>query len=549
MIGEPDLVTLLYRADWTRLSLSGEVYHTTDRGLRFRQVSARFPGWRRSVDGVPEGVREFRGRLLIAPGGRYRVETDRQPEPEPADFRSWDLGFYELYPGAGVHTWLPQPYAGMLRPVELLAGFVLRVREPLTVSGREAFDVVATPRPWDATKVAPLDRVEVVVDAGTGILLRREEIFEGQRLSLTELTDVRFGPLDPEDEALFQPGADDSDDDQESATADAAGSISDTAGWMAAKTAVNATGAVLGTAVRLSARSHSASASDDPEGQLPRDEPFPAEWPAEGAPAASPISDELLHALYRSDSASFTGTLHIWTDADPLTDWLRSAGSRSGWGGAALLAGAVLDQAGSTHRAWRVRIGSGGRYRVDYLVDPKKSQPVTAACDGEQRWRVYRDRVAVGPAVPVDREISDMVGASPLLGRHLAGETEVTFGGRRAFAVHVGDSEHRRVIVDAELGILLLTVTRMNGKPMFRCEFRDVVPVAASGDDDGAFRVDIPPGMRVVRERGDLLDKVDAPESMKTVLRSAGEAARVAGTGAAAAKSFLDSLRGSRTGR
>jgi hypothetical protein len=564
MTGEPDLVTLLYRADWTTLSLTAEVHDTTDWGLRYRQARAHLPRWLGSDDEVPvpEGVGEFRGRLLVAPGGRYRVETDRRDDPEHADPEP-----AEFDPGAGVHTRLTDPYAAMLRPVELLTGFVLLVREPLTVSGREAFDVVATPRPRGAAKMEPpLDRVEVVVDAGAGILLRREETFEGQRLRLTELTDVRFGPLAPEDAGLFPPGTDDSDDERKSAAADAAGRAFDSTGWMAARTAVNAAGAVLGTAVRLSPRRHSADADGDRESQMPRDEPFPAGWPAEDAPAASPISDELLHVLYRSGSALFTGTLHYWADADVLADWFRSAGGRSGWGGAAMLPEAVIDRSGSTHQVWRVRIGSGGRYRVDYLVSPgKKRKPVTAACDGEQRWRVYRDRVAVGPAVPVDREISNMVDASPLLGYDLAGETEVTFGGRRAFAVHVAESEHQRadsptvpvpgalpgarVIVDAELGTLLLTVTRLNGKFAFRCEFRDVVPVAASGDDDGAFRVDIPPGMRVVRERGDLLDEAGAPESVKTVLRSAGDAARVAGTGVAAAKSFLDSLRGPRPER
>ncbi|HEX8005434.1 MAG TPA: hypothetical protein VF482_03300, partial [Trebonia sp.] len=33
MIGERELVALLYRADWTRLSLSGEVYGSDERVL------------------------------------------------------------------------------------------------------------------------------------------------------------------------------------------------------------------------------------------------------------------------------------------------------------------------------------------------------------------------------------------------------------------------------------------------------------------------------------------------------------------------------------
>src|SRR4029077_6476993 len=51
------------------------------------------------------------------------------------------------------------------------------------------------------------DRVELIVDAETGILLRREETFEGQVLTLFELTTVTMSPPEADDPARFAPPA------------------------------------------------------------------------------------------------------------------------------------------------------------------------------------------------------------------------------------------------------------------------------------------------------------------------------------------------------
>src|ERR1035441_2350500 len=86
-IGLPALVALVYRADWTRLRLSGTVYTWHDLALRNRmsQVQATgepLPGlfgrWLRSAqsgqpqsgpDPEPDGVTG--GRVLFAPGGHW----------------------------------------------------------------------------------------------------------------------------------------------------------------------------------------------------------------------------------------------------------------------------------------------------------------------------------------------------------------------------------------------------------------------------------------------------------------------------------------------
>ena len=108
--------------------------------------------------------------------------------------------------------------ARLLRPSWLLTGFTLEPGEPVTASGRDALRVAATPRQGIRGRPSAgpraLDRVEVVVDAELGILLRLEEILDGRTLRVTELTDVRVGPAPAGDDAWCQPpGGWDSVDD------------------------------------------------------------------------------------------------------------------------------------------------------------------------------------------------------------------------------------------------------------------------------------------------------------------------------------------------
>jgi hypothetical protein len=76
MAGLRNVIGLLYRADWTRLSLSAELRSETDREplprlsreLRSRWFRA-WP-WQRQDNGRYAGG----GALLIGPGGRWRLE-------------------------------------------------------------------------------------------------------------------------------------------------------------------------------------------------------------------------------------------------------------------------------------------------------------------------------------------------------------------------------------------------------------------------------------------------------------------------------------------
>jgi hypothetical protein len=392
MATERELVALLHRAGWKQLSLTADMNAMFDFDLQLRQVNGHAPPPPDAADmnhGTLRGIHRLRGRLVIAPGGRYRVAPT-----EPADSDDEPV-LGSLGPDA------------LLYPVHLLSGYTLASHELVTMAGRDAFEVVATPRPWRASRSTPLDRIEAVVDAETGILLRRADVFAGQTLQLAELSQVRFGALDAADTAGF---ADDGDSecDEGDSSGGLGGHLFDDPGWKAVKAAANAAGAVFGTAVRHVPHDRSADAgtgapggraAGDADAAMPTDEPFGVGTPA----AADVISDELPYAMYRSGTAPFTGVLHRWTDMGALLDWLRSGANRRGWDGVGAFAGAVGDRMGTQHQVWRVQTGGGNRYRIDYVRSAQKGRPPrTMACDGEQRWRVYENRVTVGPAGPAE---------------------------------------------------------------------------------------------------------------------------------------------------
>src|SRR5262249_13164316 len=104
----------------------------------------------------------------------------------------------------------PPPMASLLQPSWLLTGFTLAAGGALAGSGPGALRVTAAPgldRPDEAgAGRRRVDRVEIIVDAELGILLRHEEIGDGSPLRVTELTDVRIDPDPPGDDAWSPPG-------------------------------------------------------------------------------------------------------------------------------------------------------------------------------------------------------------------------------------------------------------------------------------------------------------------------------------------------------
>jgi hypothetical protein len=163
-----DLVALMYRADWTALSLAAEVAEFEDFSAYMRMTQPSRPDWmprtgpcqrgwpgrpadrQRSephrddaggdepgVDAEPAdedlgqsgAVREQRLRLLLGPGGRFRTEADSS------------RGSDSRLPPAG------PPCPELLCPAWLPASFELEFAGPAVCAGRPAHRVIGRPRP------------------------------------------------------------------------------------------------------------------------------------------------------------------------------------------------------------------------------------------------------------------------------------------------------------------------------------------------------------------------------------------------------------------
>ena len=105
------------------------------------------------------------------------------------------------------------PVPELLCPSCLLGGYTLEELGPVTVAGRDAIAVAATPRRdvlisvlghRSHDRISP-DRIEVAADAELGILLRRIETSGGELVTVTELTDVTMNPPQAADPARFAP--------------------------------------------------------------------------------------------------------------------------------------------------------------------------------------------------------------------------------------------------------------------------------------------------------------------------------------------------------
>ena len=188
MAGLPEVIGLLYRADWTRLSLSAELRSETDREPLPRLSREGWPRWHRAWPGQRQDNGRYvgRGALLIGPGGRWRRECSvpgRAAEGEAAEGNDGERGWSWRPPEVGGPPGLPVKVGGAYPPVPelfcpscLLGGSTLEVLGPVTVAGRDAIAVAATPRRdvlGSGSAERPYDRIEVAVDAELGILLRR----------------------------------------------------------------------------------------------------------------------------------------------------------------------------------------------------------------------------------------------------------------------------------------------------------------------------------------------------------------------------------------
>jgi hypothetical protein len=578
MTDAPDLVVLLYRADWTRLSLAAEVSHTIDHDLDALRSGTGASGaawlwgpphgprpvagsgrrarptgneWETATD--LQGTETSRSTLLIAPGGRCRYQGHGFASGCDGD-RSWQEFEEEgrLVEMAGGPR---PPLARLLRPSWLLNGYTLEILGSATTLGRAGLRVVAAPRRSLRDAVTrwyqPVDRVEVIVDAELGILLRHEEIFQGKPLSLTELVSVSFNPVEAADDAQFQPPS-----GWEAAEKNAEPPSPSGPGWEVTKLVTGLAAKGIGAWFK--------SSRFDPFGQATREEPDAAMPEDEPMPSGGPVSDEVLHLLYESESRQAPGieaTLHSWADAAAwlsiFPDQLRQAGI----GGFGSLVDAADLRISAEHEVSRLRISGPDRYRIDYVLRAGKSSLKGIVCDGQRRWRILDEEASVGPAEPAPlasplSQIANLFDPSWLLESRLTGGTETVIGGRRGYRLGVASHDPPavtsgymwyqsmlspdEVVVDAELGFLLCSTSHAGPRVFVREELRDVI-TAYSGEP-GDFQPDLPPGMPVVEEKPDH----DAPPGPVNVPRAlAGAFARKAAKDAqSAVQGLVDFIRG-----
>jgi hypothetical protein len=571
------VIGLLYRADWTRLSLSCEVRCESDRDLALSLLRAtRSPGvrvepvmrpkaggdgsqqaWEEVPDEELGGHHSGRARLLVAPGGRYRQEWADQPSGQVRG-SDGERGWMWCRPDLAPPPWVPvaaglePPFPELFCPSELLSGLTLEMPGPVTACGRDALAVVATPRA-DIGHVPRLrsvlfDRLEMIVDAELGILLRREETFEGQQLSLTELTSVVFDPAEAADSTRFAapPGSHISQDIGESLRQTFSGP-----GWERAKTAAGLAAGGLGAVIRFAPRRP--GHEDNLQAAMPPTEPA-----ADDGGDRTPVPDDVLYLLYRSGASPvFAAMLHEWHDSAAMAARVPDSARAAGHGGVGYLLDAVDAAAGGkpvVHTVARLLLGGRDKYRVDYLSSAGRNNPKTIACDGQHRWRAFAAQTMVGPASPLPDDIANLVDSSWLLHGRLAGGKEISYRGRRAYQLGVawGDRDWpvrpllffpADAIVDAELGCLLRLISYAGDRPASWWELRDI---GAGTSEPGEFRLPVPPDGRTVQETGNpLIDGAAVmPGAAGYAVRTGVDVARHTSGAAAAAKSFLDELRG-----
>ena len=572
-----ELVPLLYRADWRRLSLAATVSQRRDRAVDWQlrqELAAERRQWLSAEGWLPrlpemseqrEGEDHSEHLVLLAPGGRYRV-TDRDGDVTAVcdGVHRWTLirGRAGQHPADDPGTEL----RGLLTPRWLLASYSLRLAGSAEVSGRPAHRVIGTPRLASfraaSSKYRALQRVEVLVDAELGILLRSEQVAGGRTLAVAELSDVVAGPPETADPAAFavpdRPGILDKPLFGEARL--------NGPGWQAAGAAADAAAAAMGFAARHAPWRAPGRVPGDPEATMP---PGASARPDLGI-AGQHVSDELIADLQRTGrpAPAFSAELHQWSDWDVLADLVHSLGDRlppalqgilgpdALWDGV----GERLRARGTQHRTARLRLQPPGSYRIDYLSGDWRTRCRGIACDGEQTRRLFSDRVAVGPARPLADDFASVADPAWLLaGWRLSAGGAVTVAGRPGLRVvaepaRAGQADaathlHRffsliEAVLDPDLGIALRLTSYSGDRPATRAELRNVAAhegAAAAGQS--VFGAGAGRGLRAVADSiGPLADR-DVPPALKTAGTAAATSAGIAAAGAVALTGWLEKHR------
>ena len=568
-----DLVVLLYRANWTQLSLSGNLTRRVDRAAI---TSPRAPSERNSGTGPtgtgptgtgptgtgPTGTGEPRWKettstVLVAPGGRFRVENqerDGQRDVTVCDGEScWRLlGDWAERREAGLGD---PALAELLDPSWLLAMYVLDETGSVEADGRTACAATATPRAVGQRGNQP-DRIDVLVDAELGILLRLEARRGGRLIEAVALGSVTMHPDRVLDLTQFSPPPGTTPTDPASAVAEF-GQLKGPLGQVVG-TAADLTSAALGFAVRHGPRP--AAAAPAP--------PMPVSAPEAETAGSEPLTSDEINLLHRTGlpSQNFSAEVRHWTDGELMLEWAQQVRSSmrqpftrqpfTGILGPDSVWTALGERvAGIAYRTARLRLALPGRYRIDYLSGNWQSK-LAIACDGGRLQTRYSNRMVTGPAEPLEDDWARLADPAWLLesGWQLSPAGETTVGGRQGLlawadarpgpdsSVLYPDSwyphgaavpfDQIAVIIDAELGILLRYLGYLKGRPAVCFELHDVQPCSAA--DAADFSIEIPPGTRVI-ESSSPLAHLDLQRPVNAV-KAAGA---IGMAGAAAVSSWL----------
>lgn len=555
----PELVALLYRADWRRLSLSARATQRRDGDVHRRLRSLARAEWDHELGPIPGFLRprddslhdgpewpETQVHILLARGGRYRVSHDDRDPARVCDGES----DWQIFDGRALRIPVPgPPFRGLLRPRWLLACYELRITRTTKAAGRPAHQVTATPRALTTSTGAGdyhlLDRVEVLVDAELGILLRSELILGGRTLELTELHDVVTDPPQAADQELFRPPPGMPREEHEVPST----FVPRGSGWQAAATVAGAAGSAMGFVVRHAPRRPPRPAAGDAEPDMPPD----AYQVDPGAADGEPISDELVNLLHRTGlpAQDFAADLHEWTDAETVVgalDAFRASfpqavdgvlGPDQVWEAF----GERARAAGSVHRTGRLVVSMPGRYRIDQLTGDWRPRCRTVACDGEHTRKLYHNRVATGPAAPLRKDLGALADPAWLLDTWvLSVAGRVSAGGRRGYRILARGPEPPsafanaepftliEVIVDAELAVVLRRTQYVGDRPAARSELRDLASPARPAE----FDIHAAPGLREVSDPGGVLADLNLPGPLREAGTAAalGAGSLVAGAGA-----------------
>jgi hypothetical protein len=435
---ERELVGLLYRADWTRLALTGTVrgadwMPNTNFTHRWRSWETGPRSHRFPLPDPPQWMTESTDEqwgaersLVLRPGRRYRVTSSGGSRVIGCDGeRAWQ---WFAQPPTGTKVTFDHrpgvPVPELLAPVWLLLGYRLTVGEETTVAGRPGIAITGVARPgrirgFAGSALLPWgllrrpDRVTAVIDAEFGIVLRRELSRgddgdeggdEGGGADVTEFLSVEFGgSANPSaftaPEGSFFGGGPGGGRASERRAVDEAGL---TALKMVGGLAAGGLGAAVRYAPKRRADPFAAATAEDPDDAMPDDEPLPG-WAADGADGAAGsdgvggrgrVSDEVLDLLYRGglELSPFSGTLHAWTDFEAVANAMLGAvpesARQAGFGGVGFLVDTILaddrDVGQTLHAVDQVRVGAWDRYRVDRVR--RAPTPATPATPARRLW-------------------------------------------------------------------------------------------------------------------------------------------------------------------